>query len=169
LIRFFVFIPIARGETRTRGKIEHIPALLAAYRSIDDDSITAVHRVRLDQRQRWPKAERRMLGLVRRAAVKLDVVEGDTLVIAEGVETGLAARQLGLRPAWALGSVGAISFFPVLDGIKRLIILGESGKPSTDAIKLCGQRWSRKNRRVQIIYSEVGSDLNDALMATRND
>jgi hypothetical protein len=62
------------------------------------------------------------------------------------------------------GSVGAISFFPVLDGVKRLVILGESGKPSAEAIKLCGQRWSRKRRRVQIIYSEVGSDLNDALM-----
>ena len=85
-----------------------------------------------------------MLGLVGRAAVKLDAVEGDTLVIGEGIETALAARQLGHRPAWALGSVGAISFFPVLDGIKRLVILGESGKPSAEAIKLCGQRWSRK-------------------------
>jgi hypothetical protein len=74
-------------------------------------------------------------------------------------------RDHGHRPAWALGSVGAISFFPVLAGIRRLIILGETGKASADAIKLCGQRWSSARRRVQIIYSEVGSDLNDAVMA----
>ena len=160
------FHPLCPWRNENSGSTERIPALLAAFRSIDDNSLTAVHRIRLDQRQSWPKAARRMLGLVSRAAVKLDAVDGDTLVIGEGVETALAARQLGHRPAWALGAVGAISFFPVLDGIKRLVILGESGKPSADAINMCGQRWSRLRRQVQIIYSEVGSDLNDALMVT---
>lgn len=107
-----------------------------------------------------------MLGLIGRAAVKLDATKGENLVIGEGVETALAARQLGHRPTWALGTVGSISFFPVLEGVKRLIVLGETGKPSADAIKLCGQRWCRARRQVQIIYSEVGSDLNDALMMT---
>jgi hypothetical protein len=52
-----------------------------------------------------------MLGLVHRAAVMLDPI-GDTLSIGEGVETCMAARQLGYRPAWAPGSVGAIAKFP---------------------------------------------------------
>jgi hypothetical protein len=160
------FHPRCPWRNENSGSTERIPSLLAAFRSIDDDLLTAVHRIRLDQRQNWPKAGRRMLGLVGRAAVKLDAIEGDTLVIGEGVETALAARQLGHGPAWALGSVGSISFFPVLDGVKRLIILGEAGKPSADAIKLCGQRWSSARRQVQIIYSEVGSDLNDALMVS---
>ena len=145
------------------GQTVRIPALIAAFRSIDDDAITGIHRIRLDQSTRWPKTERRMLGIVHRAAVKLAPVRGDMLLIAEGIETAMAARQLGYSPAWALGSVGAISFFPVLD-VKRLTIHREPGNPSSEAVKLCGRRWKRSGRYVQIIYSEVGSDLNDLLM-----
>src|SRR3954453_2474967 len=42
------------------------------------------------------------------SAIKLDPDEDVTsgLVIGEGLETTLSARQVGLRPAWALGSAG---------------------------------------------------------------
>jgi putative DNA primase/helicase len=161
--------PRCPWRNENSGRTERIPALLAAFESIDTDDITAVHRIRLDQPQRWPKADRRMLGLVHRAAVKLDPV-ATTLIIGEGVETCMAARQcmatgdIERAPVWALGSVGAISFFPILDGVKRLIILGESGEASAQAVRLCGQRWQHAGRRVQVLYSEIGSDVNDALM-----
>jgi putative DNA primase/helicase len=163
------FHPRCPWRNEDAGKTERIPALLAAFRLIESDDITAVHRIRLDQPQRWPKADRRMLGLVHRAAAKLDLV-ATTLIIGEGVETCMAARQcmatgdIERAPIWALGSVGAISFFPVLDGVRRLIILGESGEASAQAVRLCGQRWQRAGRRVQVLYSEIGSDVNDALM-----
>jgi putative DNA primase/helicase len=163
------FHPRCPWRNANSGRTERIPALLAAFRSIDDDEITAIHRIRLDQPQRWPKADRRMFGLVHRAAVKLDPV-ATTLIIGEGVETCMAARQcmgtgdIERAPVWALGSVGAISFFPVLKGVKRLIILGESGEASAQAVRLCGQRWQRAWRRVQVLRSEIGSDANDALM-----
>jgi putative DNA primase/helicase len=161
--------PRCPWRNENSGRTERIPALLAAFESIDTEDITAVHRIRLDQPQRWPKADRRMLGLVHRAAVKLDPV-ATTLIIGEGVETCMAARQcmatgdIERAPVWALGSVGAISFFPVLDGVKRLIILGESGEASAQAVRLCGQRWQHAGRRVQVLYSGIGSDANDALM-----
>jgi putative DNA primase/helicase len=166
VLRFHPRCPWRDEDAR---KIERIPALLAAFRSIDGEDITAVHRIRLDQPQSWPKADRRMLGLVHRAAVKFDSV-ATTLMIGEGVETCLAARQYMATgdiehvPVWALGSVGAISFFPVLDRIKRLIVLGESGEASGEAVRLCGRRWQHAGRRVQVLYSEIGSDVNDALM-----
>jgi len=167
VLRFHPRCPWRNEDT---GRTERIPALLAAFRSIDDYDITAIHRIRLDQPQRWPKAERRMLGVVHRAAVKLGPI-GRMLVIGEGVETGMAARQymangvIQRTPVWALGSVGAISFFPLLDGVKDLIILGESGKASAQAIQLCARRWEGRPRRyVQVLYSEIGSDLNDALI-----
>ena len=155
-------------------KTERIPALLAAFRPIDSDDIVAVHRIRLDQPQRWPKADRRMLGVVHRAAVKLDPL-ATTLIIGEGVETCMAARQcmatgdIERAPVWALGSVGGISFFPILDGVKRLTILGESGEASAQAVRLCGHRWQYAGRRVQVLYSEIGSDVNDALMMEKID
>jgi putative DNA primase/helicase len=87
----------------------------------------------------------------------------------EGVETGMAARQLGLGPVWALGSVGAISFFPLIDGVTQLTILGEVGEASACAIKFCGTRWRRSGRRVRIVMPNDGlSDLNDALIAKRS-
>jgi putative DNA primase/helicase len=161
------FHPRCPWRNENTGKTERIPAMLAAFRSIDDNAITGVHRIRLDQPDRWPKADRRMLGIVHHAAVKLDPIKDSTLVIGEGVETCLAARQLELSPVWALGSVGAISFFPLLRGVRRLMILGEAGEPSQQAIKLCTQRWQRAGRRVQIAYSEIGADMNDALMSEK--
>jgi putative DNA primase/helicase len=166
VLRFHPRCPWRNEDT---GKTERIAALLAAFRPIDGDDIVAVHRIRLDRPQRWPKADRHMLGLVHRAAVKLDPV-ATTLIIGEGVETCMAAHQcmatgdIERAPAWALGSVGAISFFPILDGVKRLIILGESGEASAQAVRLCGHRWQHAGRRVQVLYSEIGSDVNDALM-----
>lgn len=146
------------------GQTIFIPALIAAFRSVDDDLLTGIHRIRLDRPERWPKTDRRMLGLVHGAAVKL-ATPGDTLVIGEGVETCLAAMQLGIGPAWALGGVGAISFFPVLPGIARLVILAEAGEASTRAVQICGRRWKRAGRRVTISRSKVGADHNDLVMA----
>ena len=52
------------------------------------------------------------------------------IAIGEGFETCMAARQIGFRPVWALGSVGAIEDFPVLSGIECLTILGETTTPA---------------------------------------
>jgi hypothetical protein len=157
------FHPRTPWRDEDTGKTVFVPCLLAAFRSIDDDVVTAVHRIRVDQQERWPKTQRRMLGIVHRAAVKLDPI-GNALAIGEGVETCLAARQLGHKPAWALGSVGAISKFPVLDGVEQLRLLGETGDASAKAIQLCGRRWHAAGRKVRIITPDVGSDLNDELM-----
>jgi hypothetical protein len=48
--------------------------------------------------------------------------------------------EAGCDRVLALGSVGAISFFPVLEGIKRLLILGEAGKASAEKRKRRGKR-----------------------------
>ena len=86
------------------------------------DEITGITRIAVDEPERWPKTQRMMLGVVRRAAVKLVPVT-DTLAVAEGVETAVAANMLGYGPAWALGSAGAVKNLPVLPGIERLILL----------------------------------------------
>jgi hypothetical protein len=106
------FHPLIPWRDENTGQTIRIPCLIAAFRSLDDDQITAIHRIRVDQPERWPKTERRMFGVVRRSAVKLGAPT-KTLIIGEGVETCMAARQLSVGDyAWALGSAGAISFFP---------------------------------------------------------
>ena len=160
VLRFHPFCPWRFEST---GKTEYIPCLLAAFRSIDDDVLTGVHRIRLDRPWLWPKTERKMLGLIHWSAIKLDEAQDD-LTVGEGIETCLAARVLGLGPVWAMGHVGGITKLPVLDGVRTLTILGEPGEANAHAVRICGQRWRQARRKVIISRSEVGSDHNDFLM-----
>jgi hypothetical protein len=157
------FHPACPWRDENTDSTIYLPALIAAFRSIDDDTITAIQRVALTAA--GTKIGRRMLGVVHRAAVKLDPL-GDTLHTGEGVETCMAARQLGFAPVWALGSVGMIAQFPVIDGVTRLRVLGESGEASAKAIRIVGDHWHRAGRKVEIVMPNAGhSDLNDELMA----
>jgi hypothetical protein len=106
-----------------------------------------------------------MRGCCGDGAIKFDCDAHVTvgLTIAEGAETSLTGRQLGLRPAWALGSVGAIAKFPVLAGIEALTILAEAGTPSARACEACASRWHAAGREVGIVEPLAGSDLNDAI------
>jgi hypothetical protein len=157
------FHPECPWRNENTGRTDLIPCLIAAFRSIDDDIVTAVHRMRLDQPRLWPKTQRRMLGATLRAAVKL-ASPSCRLTIGEGVETCMAATALGLGAAWALGSSGGIARFPVLDGIEELTILAEPGEGSERDVRICGRRWRHAGRRVLISRSTVGSDHNDILI-----
>jgi hypothetical protein len=130
-----------------------IPCLIAAFTSISDGTITAVHRIRLDRPDRWPKTERKMLGGIKGSAIKLDAL-GGRLAIAEGVESALAARQLGFGATWALGS--ARGFAPV-DGVNELIVLGEHDQASRKAAEVCSKIWS--GRRVFLAYRQQARTL----------
>jgi Toprim domain-containing protein len=106
-----------------------------------------------------------MLGIVRRSAIKLAAPRNGELVIAEGVETAMAAMQLRSDlPAWALGSAGAINFFPLVRGVRHLLLAQEADRASRLAIDACARRWQGARRRTSIFSSKVGSDLNDAII-----
>ena len=136
------------------------PCILALFRNIFTGAPQAIHRIGLNPD--GTKIDRMMLGPTAGASIKLDPA-GTGLVIGEGIETVLAARQLGFRPAWATGSVGAIAVFPLLPGIEALTILAEAGEPSSMAVQACGQRWSEAGREVIVVSPRTGSDINDAL------
>src|SRR5215831_4216435 len=164
------FHPRCPWGNKNAGKTEFLPALIACFRSIDDNAITAIHRIRLDQPERWPKAERRMLGPVHRAAVKLDSEVGGILAIGEDIETCMAARQLMATgkleraSVWALGSAGGIERFPVLPNVRTLRIICENDRTNEGAREQCGQRWHSAGRRVRVIKPDLGfNDLNDVL------
>jgi putative DNA primase/helicase len=141
--------------------------LIAAFRSFNGDKLTGIHRIRVDQPERWPKTERKMLGTVAGSAIKLDPA-CDRLAIGEGVESCMAARQLGLRPVWALGSAGAIAKFPQVASVEELTILGENdGGPNRKAAMRCCETW--RQRRVFLFAPRLGfKDFNDALTGQRH-
>jgi putative DNA primase/helicase len=141
--------------------------MLAVLRSIATDEITAVQRTALNHD--GTKRGRRMLGVAAGAAIKFDGDDAVTagLIIGEGAETVLSGRQIGFRPAWALGSVGTIASFAVLPGIEALSIHAEHDKTGANAraIEECGNRWQDAGCIVLTIAPRIGGDLNDALRA----
>jgi Zn ribbon nucleic-acid-binding protein len=163
-LRYLADCPWRRDDDHPDYPAGPKPTLLAAFRSIPTDELAAVHRIRLDVPQRWPKTLRKMLGPVAGAAVKLLAEVGDTLAIAEGVETAMAANAMGYGPAWALGSALAVANFPVLVGVRRLILLVENNETSRGACERCGERWRQAGRRVTRVVPDHGDDLNDELM-----
>jgi hypothetical protein len=156
------------------GTTDRVPALIAPFRAIDDNSITAVHRIRLGADGN--KIDRRMLGIVRHSTIKFDPIDSSgLLVIGEGIETALAARQymalkqIARMPVWAAGSASAISFLPLIKGIRKLFILGENndGGANQRAIELCRTRWRKRGPKIAVIQPEQPfDDMNDALVAT---
>jgi hypothetical protein len=139
-----------------------VGGIVALFRDIVTDAPCAVHRIFIDADGR--KLDRRMLGPVAHAAVKLDASEDvcSGLHLGEGVETCLAARQLGFKPTWALGSAGAIGAFPVLAGIEAISVLAENDRASHDAARAVAARYEPAGAEVYVFEAEAG-DINDAL------
>jgi putative DNA primase/helicase len=140
-----------------------IQAMVSLFRNIATDKPQAVSRTYLDGNGN--KIDRRFLGSVGGAAIKLDPDENvlGGLHVGEGVETCLAARQIGLKPAWALGSCLAIGAFPVLPGIECLSILRERDPANERNADLCGTRWHEAGRQVFDVWPRIGKDVNDAI------
>jgi putative DNA primase/helicase len=158
------FHPRCPWRDESLGQTIRVPAVIAVFRSIYDNAIQGIHRIALNPD--GTKIDRKMLGPSRGAAVKLTAGENPELVVGEGIETCMAARQLGITGSiWALGSAGSITFLPVLPGVHLLTLLAETGEASAKAIRICGARWKRAGRQVRVARSLVGSDFNDALMA----
>jgi putative DNA primase/helicase len=150
-----------RGED---GSVARRPCMLTAFRSIAGDKLVAVHRTLLSDDGQ--KLDRRMLGPVAGAAIKIDA-DADVeygLAICEGFETGLAGRALGFRPVWAVGSADAIAKFPVMAGVDALTILAETDDSGANAkaVRSCGNRWAAADREIIIATPRAGGDMNDA-------
>ena len=137
-----------------------LPGMVCLLRDIVTDEPSGIHRTFLD-RKNAEKIDRKMLGVAKRAAIKLDPV-GSRLTIGEGVETVLSARMAGLGSAWALGSSVAVRSFPVLKGLKEITILEENDPTSQRDVETCGRRYLAAGKPVNIVTPDIGNDLNDA-------
>lgn len=157
-----------------------VPAMVALFRSIADDGPVAIHRtaLTLDGRKAALPKSKLTLGPISGAAIKLSTDEDVTygLAIGEGIETTLAGMMKGFQPAWALGSSGAIRYFPVLAGVDALTILVDNDepkkdgrRPGPDAADECAARWSAANREVFLVMpTTAGADMCDVLASRRD-
>jgi hypothetical protein len=140
-------------------------ALIGLFRDVWDARPKAITRIFLTREGR--KLKRAFLGPVGSAAVCVDAHGDimDTLTIGEGVETCLAARQMGFQGVWALGSATGIQALRLLPGVRTLIVLAEyDGGANAHAVSEVSARWRADGRKVLVAYPEIGRDMNDALL-----
>jgi putative DNA primase/helicase len=137
-----------------------LPGMVCLLRDIVTDEPCGIHRTFLD-RKTAEKIDRKMLGIAKNAAIKLDPV-GSSLTIGEGVETVLSGRMAGLGPVWALGSSGAVRTFPVITTATEITILEENDPTSQRDVQVCARRYLRAGKPVNIVTPDIGNDLNDA-------
>jgi phage/plasmid primase-like uncharacterized protein len=150
---------------------DRYPCLIALFRDVVSDEPKAIHRIAITTSGFL--IGKRMLGPVKGCAVKIDPDENvaQGLTIGEGIETVLAARMRGFRPAWALGSSGAIKQFPVLPGIGCLSILVDNDLPDSKgrqagqaAALECSQRWTAAGMTVRrVVPRRPGADMADVI------
>jgi Toprim domain-containing protein len=142
--------------------------MMALMRDVITNEPRAIHRTALTHR--GEKIDRKMLGPTKGTAIKFDsdkaVMRAGQLIIGEGIETCLSMRPLGYdQPVWALASAGAIASFPVIPGIRKVILLEENDAASRKVVNVCAERWSKAGREVKIVTTKIGSDMNDVLQA----
>ena len=131
--RVIRFHPSLAWRERDGDPVICVQAMIAAMRNIERDEIVAVSCRRLTP-DGHKVGKPKFRGVAAGSAIKLDADETVThgLHIGEGVESCMSARQLGLKPTWALGSTSNIAAFPVLSGIECLTILGENDDASPE-------------------------------------
>jgi hypothetical protein len=146
-----------------------INALIGLFRNVHTGDRQAITRIYLDRDGR--KINRMFKGPVGEAAVMLDDHAAPTygIHIGEGVETCMAGRQLGFKPAWAVGSAGAIGSFPLLACIGSVTAFAETDDHGANArgIEKLAARWQAAGREVLVVTPEIGGDMNDTLLAKR--
>jgi hypothetical protein len=144
-----------------------LPGMICLMRDIKTNDPRAIHRTFL-HRETAEKIDRRMLGPAKGTAIKFDPTPTSGVMIGEGVETCLSAREAGLGPAvWALGSSVAIRTFPVIAAIPTLTIIQENDDTSRRDSAVCRDRFLKAGKLVNIVRSRIGNDLNDAWRAGR--
>ena len=142
-------------------------AVVIAMRSIASRAITGIQRIFLDRRGR-KIGKGMMLGTCSGSAMQLMPRNGNTLHIAEGLETSLAVIALDYKPVWALGSTSLIQTFPVQLDIARLgiwadhdaekLIGGRMCRPGEKAAFICAQRWLDAGKHAKVFEPTAEGD-----------
>lgn len=133
----------------------------------------AVHRTFLarDGAGKAPVEPQRMtFGPVAGGAVRLHRHEpGAPLVLAEGIETALAAAALLGAPAWAAVSAGNLGdALRLPDAARDVVLAADNDPPGRAAAERAKRRFRAEGRRVRLaVPDRAGADFNDLLPRER--
>jgi phage/plasmid primase-like uncharacterized protein len=166
--------PVAGDALRFMPALRHReaacvgPAMLAAVRD-EAGELRAVHRTWL-HKDGTGKADvdptRKTLGSPHGCAVRLMPADG-AVVLAEGIETALAASVLFGMPAWSCLTAGGLEAVQLPPAIHSVLIAADNDTRGTGqrAADMLAQRLLAEGRAVRVaIPNRAGCDFNDILM-----
>jgi hypothetical protein len=137
-----------------------LPGMVCLFRNIKTNEPCGIHRTFLDGTT-GDKVDRRMFGVAKEAAIKFDnAVASGPLIVGEGIETALSAREAGFGKTWAMGSSGAVRTLPVVN-VPELTLLQENDATSRRDTAACAKRYLAAGKPVTIVRAKIGNDLND--------
>ena len=140
--------------------VARTPAMLGAVRSLSGE-LLAVHRTYLspDGKKLNPEAYglprhapiKKVLGSIANGAIHLYEF-GETLLIAEGIETALAASLLSGLPAWSAISATNMERLDVPSGVKTVIICVDNDEAGERSSRRFAARLMRSGKSVKFSY-----------------
>lgn len=160
-LRYHPALPYVDGET-----VEHHPALVAAVTSHDNKGV-GVHRIYLTTdgyKANVESAKKLMTGKpMDGASIKLGGA-GESIGIAEGIETALSASRLFSVPVWAAISANMMEKWLPPEGANRVIVFGDNDESYTGQASayVLAKRLHLKGLSVEVrIPGEAGKDWAD--------
>jgi putative DNA primase/helicase len=164
-LRFHPAAPHPAAEGR-------FPSLVALVRRAEDGEPVAVHRTYLAPDGSGKAAvepQKATLGPVAGGVVMLHGPATDApLVLAEGIETALAASALMNAPAWAAVAAGNLANLTLsaLPAAADVLIAADADAPGQEAAWAASRRWRAEGRRVRVATpDQAGRDFADILAA----
>jgi Toprim domain len=145
------------------------PLLIFAGRHVRTDEGRCVQAIRLPHL--GPGPSRKIHGPAKFAAIKLtpheDILAAGELCVGEGFESCLAAMMLGRENVWSVFNANGIADLLVIEGVRKLTILGEHDIANEAARIKCATRWHRAGREVVIALPDYGNDFADELIGVK--
>ena len=94
-------------------------------------------------------------------------ISAELLMVAEGIETALAAMQACALPAWAALSTSGLKSLAIPENVQTVIILADNDRNGAgqQAAYAAAERWRAEGRKVKLaLPPEPGTDFNDVLL-----
>jgi hypothetical protein len=155
------WVPLLRRPDGT-----YAPAMVARVDGLDGE-LVGLHRTWLarDDRGQWHRRDRASLGPIAGGAVRL-APAAEMLMVAEGIETALAAMQATGMPAWAALSTSGMRAVRLPPIVRTIVILADNDAngASQRAARAAAQTWIAEGRRACLAMPpEPDTDFADVL------
>lgn len=143
ILRYHPRLKYIHGKGENRKDYGFFPALIAPFRD-QQGNIVCLHRIFLTPdglKAPVPDAKKMSMtsGKLVGSAIRLHQLTGDTLGVAEGIETAEAAFAISRQPTWATGTAGLMESMWLPESVRHLLIWedkDQSGRGSRAAAVL---------------------------------